>query len=104
MRAIVFDCCDYGFDCFLTEFLGAMFGALVEELAGIGALATSRSAGIDGCGQIVDRETRHTGYSKSPAEKPALSAYVAFLRRGVVRHPGAWVARAGTCALWLRGW
>ena len=65
MRAIVFDCCDYGFDCFLTELLGAMFGALVEELAGIGRLATRCRAGVYGLGQIVDRETRHINTRKT---------------------------------------
>src|SRR5439155_26539233 len=80
MRAIVFDCCDYGFDCFLTELLGAMFGALVEELAGIGALATGGRAGVDGCSEIVDRETRHAQYSK--------------------RAPG-WASPGGRCSIFM---
>src|SRR5690242_13766775 len=63
MRAIVFDCCDYGFDCFLAELLGAMFRALVEQLAGVRRLTAGRRAGVDGLGKIVDRETRHTKYS-----------------------------------------
>ena len=59
MIAIVLDRGDHGFHRLLAEFLGTVLRTLVEQLAGIGRLPARRSAGIDGGGQIVDRETRH---------------------------------------------
>src|SRR3984957_10347508 len=57
--AVVLDRGDHGFHRFLAEFLGAMLRTLVQQLAGVGRLSSRRRAGIDGGGEIVDRETRH---------------------------------------------
>src|SRR5665213_4081390 len=59
MLAIVFDGGDDGFDRFLAEFLGAVLGALVEQLAGVGRLSSRYRAGIDGGSKVMDRKTRH---------------------------------------------
>ena len=57
--AVILDRGNHGFHRFLAELLGAMLRALVEELDGVGRLAPRRRTGVDGDGQIMDRETRH---------------------------------------------
>src|SRR5258708_18635399 len=57
--AIVLDRGDHGFHRLLAQFLGAMLGTPIQQLARIGRLASRRRAGVDGGGKIVDRETRH---------------------------------------------
>jgi len=59
MAAIIFDRRDDGLDRFFAKLLGAMLRAIVEQLFGIGRLPAGCGAGINGGGQIVDRETRH---------------------------------------------
>ena len=59
MVAIVLDRGDHGFHRLLAEFLGAVLCTLVEQLAGIGRLPARCGAGIDGGGQIMNREARH---------------------------------------------
>ena len=82
MIAVILDCGDHGLDRFLAQFLGAVLRALVEQLAGIGRLAARCSAGVDGGGQIVDRETRHQLNSSmriGTAKVPSLTGDLAFL-------------------------
>src|SRR5438067_4096392 len=57
VAAIVLDRGDHGLHRFLAKLLGAMLGALVEQFAGVGPLSSRRRAGIDGGGQVMDRET-----------------------------------------------
>src|SRR5258705_2896101 len=59
MVAIVLDRGDNRFHRLLAEFLGAMLGTLVQQLARIGRFSARRRAGIDGGGQAINRKTRH---------------------------------------------
>src|SRR4029079_14390502 len=70
MIAIVLDRGDHGFDSFLTQLLGAVLRALVEQLAGVGPLSSRCGPCIDGGGEIMDRETRHQPELKTCAPKP----------------------------------
>src|SRR4051794_21415070 len=55
--AIIFDRGYHGLHRLLTEFLGAVLRALVEEPFGVGRLCTRGRADIDGGGQIMKGET-----------------------------------------------
>src|ERR1700748_1425464 len=59
MRAIVLNRRDHGLHRLFAEFLGAVLGALVEQLLRIRGLAARRGAGIDGGSKIMNGETRH---------------------------------------------
>src|SRR5262249_5630099 len=59
MASIVRDRGDDGLHRFLAKLFGAMLGALVEQLLGVGRLPARCGAGIDGGGQIVNGKTRH---------------------------------------------
>ena len=71
--AIILDRGDHGFDRLFAEFLGTMLRALVQQLAGVGRLSARCGAGIDGGGQIMDRETRHQ-LNSSTCARPSAAA------------------------------
>src|SRR5215212_4796477 len=76
MATIVLDRGDHGFHRFLAELFGAMLRTLVQQLAGIGRLSYRSRAGIDGGGEIVNRETRHqlnSGASKNGRQRTHLA-------------------------------
>src|SRR3984893_18423203 len=76
MRAIVLDRRDHGLHGLFAEFLGAVLGALVEQLLRIRGLAARRGAGIDGGGKIMNGETRHRQYSEQAAIGGRCSIFV----------------------------
>src|ERR1700694_2360744 len=59
MVAVVLDRGDHGFHRLLAKLLGAMLRTLVQQPAGVGRLSPRCRAGVDGGGEIMDRETRH---------------------------------------------
>src|SRR5664279_5426714 len=88
MVAIVLDGGDHGFHRLLAQFLGAMLRPLVQKLARIGRLSSRRRAGIDGGGEIVERETRHQLNSrarKGRALPKPFSTFVTGSRHGSSR-------------------
>src|SRR3954451_25344990 len=60
MIAVVLDRGDDGLHRFLAELLGAVLGPLVQQLARVGRFSPRCRAGIDGCGEVMDGETRHS--------------------------------------------
>src|SRR6201999_81701 len=72
MLPVIFDRGDNGLHRFLTELLGAMLGALVQQLAGVGRLPSRRRSGIYGGGKVMDRKTRHQLNSHACPEIGAL--------------------------------
>ena len=54
MVAVVAHRGDHRFHRFLTEFFGAVFRPLVEELSGVGRLSARCRAGIDNFGKVMD--------------------------------------------------
>src|SRR5262245_48922677 len=105
--AVISDRRNHGLDRFLAHLLGAVLRTLVEELPRIGGIPAGCSAGIDGGGQIVDRETRHHStnyigsavYSGSPSGR-----HIALLSRRVVRDRAASASPGAPCGPWLGGW
>ena len=69
MVTVVLDRGDHGLHRLLAEFLGAVLGALVEQLARIGRLSSRRRAGIDGGGEIVEGERRHKLNSRARIDR-----------------------------------
>src|ERR1700722_1021997 len=59
MVAVVLDRSYHGFHRLFAELLGAVFRALVQELARIGRLSARRRAGIDDGDEVMNRETCH---------------------------------------------
>src|SRR5258705_3881139 len=72
MVAIVLDRGDSRFQGLLVEFLGAMLGTLVQQVARIGRFSARRRAGIDGGGQVINRKTRHQLNSRAGRGRDAV--------------------------------
>src|SRR5260370_63287 len=106
MDALVLERGDDGFHRLFAKFLGAMLRPLVQQSAGIGRLSARRRAGIDGGGQIVDRETRHQLNSRArPQGRTSLIARdLALLSPGVVMDRAASAVRHAPYGPWLHVW
>src|SRR6202022_2845717 len=76
--AIVLDRGDHGFHRLLAKLLGAMLRTLVQQFAGVGRLSSRRRAGIDGGGQVMDRETRHQLTPRGRPQSIGRRSYAAF--------------------------
>src|ERR1700754_2400815 len=63
MPPVIFDGGNHRLDRLLTELLGAMFSALIQELSRIRRLPARFRTGVDGGGKITDRETGHDALS-----------------------------------------